>query len=95
MHLICSQEHLARGLTMVKPAVATRATLPVLSHILLDARGGDGRIRLAATNLDVGIQAWIPACIDAPGAIAIPARLITDFVSTLGERGEKSFARTS
>ena len=85
MHLICSQEHLARGLAMVKPAVATRATLPVLSHILLDARGGDGRVRLAATNLDIGINAWIPAQAETSGAIAVPARLITDFVSTLGE----------
>jgi len=85
MHLICSQGHLARGLAMVKPAVATRATLPVLSHILLDARGGDGRVRLAATNLDLGINAWIPAHAETPGAVAVPARLIADFVNALGE----------
>jgi DNA polymerase-3 subunit beta len=85
VHLICSQENLARGLAAVKTAASTRATLPILSHILIDARTGDGRVRFAATNLDVGINAWITAQVDAPGAIAVPARLITDFVGTLDQ----------
>ena len=85
MKIICSQENLARGLGAVKPAVAQRATLPILSHILIDARANDGRVRFAATNLDIGIHAWIPAQTEAPGAIAVPARLITDFVGTLEE----------
>lgn len=85
MHLICSQEALARGLAMVKTAVAQRATLPILSHILIDARTGDGRVRFAATNLDIGIHAWIPAQTETSGAIAVPARLITDFVGTLDQ----------
>jgi DNA polymerase-3 subunit beta len=59
--------------------------LPILSHILIDARASDGRVRFAATNLDIGINAWIPAQTETPGAIAVPARLITDFVGTLGE----------
>jgi DNA polymerase-3 subunit beta len=85
MRLICSQEALARGFGQVKTAVANRATLPILTHILIDARAGDGRVRFAATNLDVGINAWISAQVDAPGAIAVPARLITDFVGTLDQ----------
>jgi DNA polymerase-3 subunit beta len=79
------QENLSHGLSAVKTAVSTRATLPILSHILIDARTGDGRVRFAATNLDVGINAWISAQVDAPGAIAVPARLITDFVGTLDQ----------
>ncbi len=81
------QENLAQGLAQVKTAVANRATLPILTHILIDARAAarDGRVRLAATNLDIGINSWIPAQILEPGAVAVPARLITDFVSTLAE----------
>jgi DNA polymerase-3 subunit beta len=85
MKTICSQENLARGLAAVKTAVPNRATLPILSHILIDARASDGRVRFAATNLDLGINAWIPAQTETPGVIAVPARLITDFVSTLEE----------
>ena len=81
------QENLARGLSQVKTAVANRATLPILTHILIDARAAarDGRMRFAATNLDVGINCWIPAQILEPGAVAVPSRLITDFVSTLAQ----------
>ena len=85
MHLTCSQENLAHGLAAVKTAVANRATLPILTHILIDARAGDGRVRFAATNLDVGIKCWIAGQILEPGAIAVPARLITDFVGTLAQ----------
>lgn len=83
MKIICSQEHLASGLGAVKPAVSNRATLPILTHLLIEARNGDGRVRFAATNLDVGINAWIAAQVEEPGAVAVPARLICDFVNTL------------
>ncbi len=83
MKIVFAQDQLVRGLNNVRAAVANRSTLPILTHILIDARAGDGRVRFAATNLDVGINGWIPAQIVEPGAIAVPARLITDFVSTL------------
>jgi DNA polymerase-3 subunit beta len=85
MKIITSQENLARGLSAVKTAVANRATLPILTHILMDARTGEGRARLAATNLDIGINCWIPTQVVEPGAITVPARLIVDFIGTLGE----------
>jgi DNA polymerase III subunit beta len=85
MKISCSQESLVRGLNSVKTAVAHRATLPILTHILIDACAGDGRVRFAATNLDVGINCRITAEIHEPGAVAVPARLIADFVSTLTE----------
>lgn len=85
MKIICSQENLARGLSAVKTAVANRATLPILTHILVDARIGDSRVRFAATNLDIGINCWVPTQVVEPGAVTVPARLITDFVGTLAE----------
>lgn len=81
MHLICSQENLVRGLGIVKSAVSSKLSLPILSHILIDARAG--RLRLAATNLELSIHTWIAAQIEEPGAVAVPARLICDFVNTL------------
>lgn len=84
MKISCSQENLARGLSAVKAAVSNRSTLTILTHILLDARANDGRLRLAATNLDMGITCWIPTQVDEAGAVAVPARLICDFVNTLG-----------
>ncbi len=81
MRVSCLQENLAKGLSIVGRAVSSRSTMPVLGNILLEAR--DGQLRLAATNLEIGINCWIAAKVEDEGAITIPARLLTDFVGNL------------
>jgi DNA polymerase III subunit beta len=81
MKLSCLQENLKRGLAIVGHAVAGKSTLPVLSNILLAT--DDGRLKLAATNLEIGITCWIGAKIDEEGAITIPAKLLSDYVGNL------------
>jgi len=77
----CLQENLARGLSLVGRAVASRSTLPILSNILLES--DQGQLRLAATNLEIGVNCWIGARIDAEGSTTVPARLLTEFVNSL------------
>jgi DNA polymerase-3 subunit beta len=77
----CLQENLAKGLSVVGRAVSTRSTLPVLANILIEAR--DGELRLAATNLDIGVSCWIGAKIEDEGAVTVPARLLAEFVNSL------------
>ena len=87
----CLQENLAKGLSIVSRAVSTRSTLPVLGNILLEARGN--QLRLAATNLEIGINCWIGAKVEDEGAITVPARLLSDFVNSLPpERVEMELA---
>jgi DNA polymerase-3 subunit beta len=81
MKISCLQENLARGLATVGRAVATRSTLPVLSNILLQT--DEGRLRLAATNLEIGVNCWVGARIDEEGSVTVPARLLTEFVNSL------------
>ncbi len=81
MKLSCLQENLKRGLATVSHAVAGKSTLPVLSNILLAT--DQGRLKLAATNLDIGITCWIGAQVEEEGAITIPARLLNDVVGSL------------
>jgi DNA polymerase-3 subunit beta len=76
-----SQQELARGLSIVSRAVAPRTTLPVLGNVLLAT--DEGRLRLSATNLELGITCWIPCQITEEGSITVPARTIVDLVSTL------------
>ena len=83
MKLTCNQQDLARGLSTVSHAVSTRSTLPILSNILLAAE--NGRLRLSATNLEIGITCWVPASIQEEGTTTSPARLLTDFVNTLAK----------
>ena len=75
------QENLQRGLATVMPAVATRTTMPITTHVLLQT--DESRVRLTATNLELSISCWISASVEAQGKIAIPARLFSDYVSSL------------
>ncbi len=81
MRVSCLQENLAKGLAIVGRAVSSRSTLPVLGNILLEAR--DNQLRLAATNLEIGVNCWIGGKVEDEGAITVPARLLTDFVGNL------------
>lgn len=81
MKISCLQENLAKGLATVGRAVATRSTLPVLSNILLQS--DQGRLRLAATNFEIGISCWIGARVTDEGSVTVPARLLTEFVNSL------------
>lgn len=81
MKISCLQENLAKGLATVGRAVSARSTLPILSNILLES--DKGRLRLAATNLEIGINCWIGARVEQEGSTTVPARLLTEFVNSL------------
>ena len=81
MRVTVLQENLARGLSIVAKAVSPRSTLPVLANILIAT--DEGRLRLSATNLEMGITCWIPARIDEEGSTTVPARTFSDLVGTL------------
>lgn len=81
MRVACLQEHLQRALNRVGRAVASRTALPVLSNVLLST--DNGKLRVAATNLDIGVTTWIDADIEEEGRITVDARLLGEFVNTL------------
>ncbi len=79
MKVSCLQENLSRGLSVAGRAVSARSALPILSHILFTT--DEGRLRLSATNLEMGIHCWIGGRVEEEGAIAVPARTIIDLVN--------------
>jgi DNA polymerase-3 subunit beta len=81
MKLACAQESLAKGLSVVRPAVATRSTLPITQNVLLAT--DSGRLRLSATDLEIALSCWISAAIEEDGTTTVPARLFQDLVSSL------------
>ncbi len=76
-----SQQQFAHGLSIVSRAVSSRSTLPVLSNILVAT--DEGRLRLSATNLELGITTWIGAQVEEEGSTTVPARTLADLVTTL------------
>jgi DNA polymerase-3 subunit beta len=60
--------------------VGTRMTLPVLANVLLKTE--KGRLRLSATNLEVGLSTFVGGKVDEEGAITLPAKLLAEFIAT-------------
>jgi len=81
MKVSCLQENLAKGLSIVGRAVASRSTLPVLSNVLLAT--DNGQLKLSANNFELGINCWVGAKVEQEGAITVPARLLAEFVNSL------------
>ena len=81
MKVSCLQENLAKGLSVISRAVASRSTLPVLGNVLIAT--DQGRLKLAATNLELAVTCWIGAKVDEDGATTVPARILSDFVNSL------------
>jgi DNA polymerase III subunit beta len=77
----CLQENLQRALAQVSRAVATKTTMPILGNVLIAAEGE--RLKLSATNLEIGITSWIDAGVAEEGALTVDARLLAEFVNTL------------
>lgn len=81
MKLSLTQENLAKALSTVGRVVNARGSLPVLANVFI---GTDKkRLKVAATNLEVGIVYRIGCKIDEEGSLTIPARLFSEFVSSL------------
>jgi DNA polymerase III subunit beta len=84
LHLI--KRDLFKGIQTVQSAISVRNTLPVLGNILFEAT--DKGLRLSATDLEVGIRTWVKADVITPGAVTIPAKILSDFLKTLEEDRE-------
>lgn len=75
------QEDLLHALTSVSRFVSPRAQLPVLANILFTCE--KGKLRLAATNLEMGISLQMGAKVEKEGALTVPAKMVVDLVSSL------------
>lgn len=81
MKLQVTQENLSKALGSVARVASSRGTLPILSNVLL--KTVDGRLSIAATNLDIAITHYIGSKVSTEGSITVPARLMQDFVGSL------------
>jgi len=76
-----NQDHFSNGLQQVLNVVGSRATMPILSNVLIEAE--EGHISLTTTNLDLGIRCRIKADVSDPGGITLPVRKLATIVREL------------
>lgn len=81
MQVSLIQENFIKALALAGRAVAHRASLPVLSNVLLKAEPG-GKFTVSATNLEIGITAWVQSKVEQAGSITVPAKLLTDLIAS-------------
>ncbi|MFZ2154469.1 MAG: DNA polymerase III subunit beta [Candidatus Moraniibacteriota bacterium] len=81
MKLVCTQENFKKAVSIVDKITAKQITLPILKNILLETK--DGRLIFSSTNLEIGIICKIGAKIEREGKIAVPSRMLSDFILNL------------
>ncbi len=79
MNIQCTQENIAKGLQIVSRVATTKSSLPILGNILLQTE--DGQLKLAATDLELGVTTFVRAKVEEEGSITLPARLLVDFLA--------------
>ena len=76
-----TKEKLLEGLQQVQNVVSTRTTLPILSNVLLQAKGQE--VHLTTTDLDVGVRGSFEANVEKEGATTLPARRLFTIIREL------------
>lgn len=85
MKIECVKEKLREALSLADKVTGKHLTLPVLSCVLLEAKNKQLTVR--ATNLDLGLEIKVPVKIEKDGVVAVPANILTSFLSEV--RSEK------
>ncbi len=81
MKITCNQTSLAKQLAIVGRLVSSKPGLPILANVLLETE--DSKLKMTATDLELGVHTWIGAEVQAEGRITIPARTFSEFVNSL------------
>lgn len=82
----CDSKKFAEAVRVVKDAVVSKPTLPVLSSILLESNG-DGRLQLQATDLEMAITTWVKAETEGEGGICVPGDKLVPLLALVEAQG--------
>lgn len=81
MKFVATQENLSQGLMTVAHVAGKNTNLPVLNNVLIEA--GENRIKLSATNLEIGVSCHVRGKIERPGSFTVQSKLFTDYIGLL------------
>ena len=76
-----NRDHFANGLAQVLNVVGSKATMPILSNVLIEAE--KDYISLTTTNLDLGIRCKIKAEVKETGSVTLPVKRLATIVREL------------
>jgi DNA polymerase-3 subunit beta len=79
MKLTVQQDVLLKALLHSANVIERRTTVPILSHLLLEA-SSYGALTITATDLDLSLQETIPAEVSEPGKTTVSAHLLREII---------------
>lgn len=79
MKVVCTQESLLHGIQIVQKGISNRIGLPIYNGILFEA-SNDNIVHLFATDLEIGIDCYIPAQVIETGSTVIPNKIISELI---------------
>src|SRR3954451_9650133 len=84
LRVVCPRDELTRALGVVSRGVSTRTTVEILAGILLHA--ADGKLELAATDMELSLRTSLEAQIESEGSVVVPGRLLLELARLLPEQ---------
>lgn len=81
MTITINQKKLFTAIKNAERVVAKNQQLPILQSLLLKA--DNGVLCVSATNLEIGVNYYVNAKVTESGSIAVPAKVFSDFISTV------------
>lgn len=76
-------ENVNKKISLVNHAVSGRSQLPILLNFLLKSE--KGKFSISATDLEIGIEAVIPANIEEEGSVTVNAKIFYELLSSVGK----------
>ena len=82
IELQIQKEDFLKAVSVVLGAISSKATVPILSNILIQTDGPD-KISLTATDLELGIKTECPATVNMGGSVTVPAKKLHEILREL------------
>jgi DNA polymerase-3 subunit beta len=83
MNLEVNKERLNNAVIKAERVTGKNSSLPVLSCIILEAKGGT--LKVKSTNLDIALELDVPAKISNEGVVAVTGNILSSYLSSLGK----------
>jgi DNA polymerase-3 subunit beta len=81
LRVVCPRDELTRALGIVSRGVSTRTAVQILAGILL--RASEGRLELAATDMELSLRTSLRAQVEMEGSVVVPGRLLLELARLL------------
>lgn len=81
MKIKINQRDISRSINIVQKGISNRSSLQILNGIKMETK--DGRLKLTATDLEIGIETYVNCEIIEEGSIVVSSRIFGDIIKKL------------